>query len=97
MPSAIGSNTPAGREIIFVASLAAPSQPTAAAKRLVRAAKTTQVRCYSCRRVFDAERMDPSTVLCEECLEVAGLENEHSDTGGKHQGKPVKGCPSCAS
>lgn len=36
-------------------------------------------------------------VLCDSCFDDAGMENEHSDTGGNHNGRgPIPAeCPAC--
>lgn len=91
------SNSHTGAQAIVVATMATGTQPSRKASAVVAAAKAMHLACYSCGAVFLAGDFDASTKLCSSCYDAAGLENEHSDTGGDHDGLgPVAGCPLCA-
>lgn len=63
---------------------------------------------YSCgccgKRTRDTGLGEVDAQLCADCWDRAGLENEHSDTDGKHytdradstRTLPIAGCPQCA-
>lgn len=91
------SNSRTGSEAILIATLAQGPQRNRRATALVERCRFMEIECYGCQRVFKATEFDASTGLCPTCYDAAGLENEHTDTNGDHDGHaPVAGCCAAA-
>ena len=53
-------------------------------------------KCAACGKLTTGPQGVPGAEVCGPCYDVAGIENEHSDTGGKHYGNaPDPDCPLC--
>lgn len=53
-------------------------------------------RCACCTKRINSEQEGFFNKLCELCYESAGVENEHTDTEGLHNGRGItEDCPTC--